>query len=177
MKKFISLVLLSLFLVSPVNAATKYGAQYTNQFVTVPPVKVDPNVAGGRIGHCYDKYTYTADLAAGDVIKLCKLPAGSRVLGLTFGWDDLDASGGIVNLGWAASADAVESANSEGFLKDVDVTLAGSSSLNTFFGGGGGTNYAGLGKEFASAVDVQVLIEGDTDTTSGTLQLNIIYAY
>lgn len=177
MKKFISLVLLSLFLVSPVNAATKYGAQYTNQFVTVPPVKVDPNVAGGRIGHCYDTYTFTADLAAADVIKLCKLPAGARVLALTLGWDDLDASGGTVDVGWAASSDAVVSANAEGFLKDIGVTLPGASSIGSIGGVGGGINAAGLGKEFASPVDIQVAIDGDTDVTSGGLQLNVIYAY
>lgn len=177
MKKLSFLILSALLMVMPAQAATKYGAQYTNQFVTVPPTKVDPNVAGGKLGHCYDTYTFTADLASGDVIKLCKLPAGARVLALTLGWDDLDASGGTVDVGWAASSDAVVSASAEGFLKDIGVTLPGSSSIGSIGGVGGGVNAAGLGKEFASPVDVQVAIDGDTDVSSGGLQLNVIYAY
>lgn len=177
MKKLTSLVLLFLALVTPAQAATKYGVNYDKQFVDVPPTKVSPNVQGGRVASCYDSYTLTADLAAADVIKLCKLPAGARVLALTIGWDDLDASGGTVDVGWAASSDAVESANAEGFLKDIGVTLPGASSIGSIGGVGGGINAAGLGKEFASPVDVQIAIDGDTDATSGSVQLNVIYAY
>lgn len=179
MKKLTSLVLLFLALVSPVQAATVYGVNYDKQYVDVPPTKVAPNVAGGRVGHCYDSYTFTADLAALDVIKLCKLPAGARVIDLVLAWDDLDGSGGNINVGWSASSDAVESADDDGFLKDVPVTSPGTSSLSVvgFQNGLGGQNPPGLGKEFASPVDVQVQIEGDTDVTSGGLKLNVIYAY
>lgn len=149
--------------------ATVYGTNATKRLVNVPQDMIAANAQHGSVRMCYDIYTLTADLAAADIIVMGQIPAGARVVGYWMKFSDLDVTGGTLNLGYGASADAVESASAAAFLSAVDVTSAGTKSQNDQ------ANMAGLGKLFASPVNVQVATVGDTDATSGTIEVCIYY--
>lgn len=149
--------------------ATVYGAYATDRLVDVPSDKIPANGNHGVVRVAYDSYALTADLAAADIITLGRIPAGARVVGYWLKSADLDASGGTVNLGWAASSDAVEAADPDGFLLTADVTSA------ITIDHGDQENMVGLGKVFSSAVDVIITTVGDTDATSGTISACIFY--
>lgn len=154
--------------------ATKYGTYSSDRLEDVPSTKIPADVQHGRIRIAYDEYTFTADLAAADVIHMGLLPKGARVVGYWLKADDLDASGGTLDLGWAASSEtsggsAVEAADDDGFLSNVDVTSA------ITIGHQDQENMTGLGKKFSAEVAIQVKIEGDTDVTSGTLKTCVFY--
>ena len=117
----------------------------------------------------YDKYTFTADAAAADTIGMGKLPKGARVIGYWLKCGSLDASGGTVDFGYAASSDAVEAANDDAFLANADVTSA------VTFDHTSQANMVGLGKAFDAEVELQIKIEGDTDTTTGTVETCVFY--
>ena len=69
----------------------------------------------GINGVAYGSYTFSANPTAGDIIQLCRLPAGAVVLG---GWlrsGDIDTNGTPtidVDVGWAANG--VEAADPDG---------------------------------------------------------------
>lgn len=155
--------------------ATKYGTYSSDRLEDVPSNKVPPHAQGGRIRCAYDEYTFTADLSAADVIHMGIIPKGARVVGYWMKADDLDGSGGTLDLGYAASAEldstgtAVEAADDDAFLANVDITSATTSDHATQ------ANMTGLGKLFNAEVAVQVKIEGDTDATTGTLKTCIFY--
>jgi hypothetical protein len=154
--------------------ATKYGVNATialNQATGIPAL-INQGELHSKLRVMYDSYTLTADLASGDVIKLgSPLPAGARVIGIQMWFDDLDAAGGTVNLGWAASASGepgtAEVADDDGFIAAADVTSAGIVI--------GLVGVAGLFKKFTAPVQVQAATAGDTDATSGSIKVAITY--
>jgi hypothetical protein len=83
---------------------------------------------------------------------------------------DLDGSGGTLNVGWIASADAVESADATGFASAVDVTSAG---VYDMFKDAPTSN--GQFKQFSSECQLSVATSGDTDATSGTVHVVLEY--
>lgn len=123
-----------------------------------------------------DVYEYSADLALNDVIRFGKIPAGAKIVDVKVMWDDLDASGGLVDVGWEASEQvdasgtALEAADPDGFLNDLDVTSAGSASLFE-----DQSSRPGYLKEFAAECWLSATIVGDTDATSGTLSIVVEY--
>lgn len=151
--------------------ATKYGSNATKrQNQSIPDLELQGESRGTML-IAYDEYALTADLAAADLIRLMKLPQGSRVHNVYVYSDDLDVSGGTIDIGWEASADAVEAADADGFMAAVDVTSA----ICQDMAGDQGTR-PGLFKKFSSEVQVGVTINGDTDATSGTIKVAIHYA-
>src|SRR5687767_9212043 len=100
--------------------ATIKGVNRT-YLTSTPPSKVPAGEAGGRVRVIYDTYEITADVASGDVLEMGSLiPQGARVLDVVLGADDLDASGGTLDVGWAAGASGAEVADPDGFLANAD---------------------------------------------------------
>src|ERR1044072_7859009 len=80
---------------------------------------------GAKVRVLSDKYSLPADTASANIIKMGKPPKGARVFDFRLIFADLDASGGTLDIGWAASSDAAEAADDDGFGANVDVTSAG----------------------------------------------------
>jgi len=125
----------------------------------------------GHVLSAYDTYELLADVVGGtDTLRMSKLPAGARVIDVRLFFDDLDAAGGTLDIGWEAGADAVEAADADGFLANVDVTSQGTVSMFE-----DQPSVAGFQKVFSEEVQVTVTFDADTDATSGTISLDILY--
>lgn len=153
--------------------ASKYGVEYTNVTQDVPSEKAPANKWHARLRCVYDSYALSADLASGDKIYLGKLPKGARVIDVLCSFTDLDASGGTIDIGYEynATADSSLTDDLDAFGVDVDVSAAASYSMASE-----GANLAGFGYEIEGDADVVVTIDGDTDATTGTIKLCVIYA-
>jgi hypothetical protein len=153
--------------------ATKLGVNATKIAASIPQL-AEQGEQKGRVKVLYDEYALTADLAVNDVIKMGGLlPAGARVMEVVCDSPDLDsASAGALTVGWAASADAVEAADDDGFLTTIDVHTAGKTlSMSSLLCSAA----PGKFKKFASPVQVQVKVSGETDATSGTIRCAVFY--
>lgn len=153
--------------------ASRYGVEYTKVTQNVPSEKAAANKWNANVRAIYDTFTLSADLASGDKIYLGKLKKGDRVLDVQVHFADLDASGGTIDVGYEYNA-AGESAlvdDLDAFLADVDVaTGAGSVAMSEQ------ANMPGAGYEVEGDADIVVSIDGDTDATSGTIKLVVLYA-
>lgn len=149
--------------------ATKYGAQYTDAFVDVPSDKVNGRDWGGKLERMYFSYALGgAVLALNDVVKLGKIPKGVRVLDAVLQFPDL-GTGGTAELGFAADAGAVETADADAFLTTVDMkTAADCVSMQQQMEAGGAN--AGFCKVFAAECDLQLAVTEATTATTGTIQ-------
>jgi hypothetical protein len=154
--------------------ASLYGAEYTNVTQDVPSEKAPINKWGGRLRCMYDTYALTADTASGDKIYLGKLKKGDRVLEVILATDDLDASGGTVDVGYEYNAAGESSLTDDpdAFLANVDVTTSGGISKSM----SASANMAGFGYAVEGDADIVVTLDGDCDATSGTIKLCVIYA-
>jgi len=153
--------------------ATKLGTNAT-KIAAVPAQLAEQGETRGRMLVHYDEFQFTADLAANDIIVMGGLlPAGARILDVVLDSSDLDtSSAGALISGWAASADAVEVADDNGFLTTVDVHTAGKAqSMSALLF----SNCPGKFKRFASAVQPQIVISGETDSTTGIIKQAIYY--
>jgi hypothetical protein len=151
--------------------ATLYGVQTTKRRNTQPAQRVDQGYDGGRVKVMSDKFTLSADLASGDFISMGRLPKGARVIDVRMVFPDLDAAGGTLDVGWQAGASAVEAADADGFLANVDVaTAAGSVSMFE-----DQSTVPGMQKVFAEEVEVGITVDGDTDAAAGTIYLDVHY--
>ena len=151
--------------------ASKYGVNAT-KWRAAPMQVAEQGQQGGNLKECYDKYTLTADLASGDVIHMGKIPKGARVIDVRLVSADLDAqSAGTLDIGWAASADGVEAVDADGFLADVDVNTA-AIAISMFTSQ---STRPGFQKTFAAEVQATVTIDGETDATSGSIHLEVLY--
>lgn len=153
--------------------ASLYGVEYTNVTQDVPSEKAPANKWHARLRCMYDHYALAADLAAGDKIYLGKLPKGARVIDVQCSFADLDASGGTVNIGYEynASGDSALTDDADAFGAAVDVTSAASYTMAAE-----GANLPGVGYEMEGEADIVITTVGDTDATSGTIKLCVIYA-
>jgi hypothetical protein len=100
-----------------------------------------------------------------------KLPKGARVLEVWVKSADLDASGGTVDVGWLASDDGVESASVNGFMDALDVATA----ADVFLMSANAAAPAGMFKKFGAAVQPVITTDGDTDATTGDIEMCIMY--
>jgi len=152
--------------------ATVYGVEATKAYNSEPATKISQGKFAGQLHVIMDSYSLSADLASGDVIRMGgKIPAGAKILNVEVKFPDLDASGGTLDVGWLASSDAVEAADADGFMANLDVTSAGFAALAS------ATHFANPGylKEFAAECQAAITVDGDTDATSGTIYMNIWY--
>tara|TARA_R110000868_G_scaffold268290_1_gene527507 strand:- start:864 stop:1346 length:483 start_codon:yes stop_codon:yes gene_type:complete len=81
-----------------------YGINYKSAFVTVPSSKITKGEAYGREHVMYEKFTFDADGAASETIKLGRLPAGAKVISARVFGPDLGGTG-TFELGNSASVD------------------------------------------------------------------------
>lgn len=150
--------------------ATLYGANATKRDVTNPSVKIDACDERARVRMIYDAYTLVGDLASGDLINFAKVPAGCRIVDVWVFFTDLDASGGTIDVGWAADSLAVETADDDGFIANADCTSADVIKMSDNLANG-----AGQFKKFAAECQVQAKVDGDTDATTGSIGVAVFY--
>lgn len=76
---------------------------------------VSAPIGGGVLCAAYGSYTLAANPTAGDIIQLCRVPAGATVIGGYIQAADIDTGTEELNfdLGWAANG--AESADPDGF--------------------------------------------------------------
>jgi hypothetical protein len=148
--------------------ATLYGTNATKLQVTLPHDFLDPGEQNGRLRVAYDDYTASGVLTSGDVIRFMKLPIGARIINAFLSHDDFGTAG-TLNLGWEASADSVESANSSGLLSSVDLNAA----ANVPFQWENAPS-SGLLKKFSAEVQISATIT-QTSSTSGTIKCCMLY--
>lgn len=134
---------------------------------------------GGHMRIAYDTYESGTSIAVGDVYVMGSLlPKGARVVDAVLFFDDLDTgSSCTLNLGYQASAElsagsAVEAADADAFLANVDVyTAAGSQSMQ-----GDQPTVAGNLKKFSAAVQpVVTAVTTNNSTASGTISMLLFY--
>jgi hypothetical protein len=128
--------------------------------------KLSPGNLGGRVRQLYFSFTGVAVIATTDFIKLCKLPAGARVIDYKIAFPDMGTTG-VFKLGNAASSDAVEAADDDAFGSGITVTSA---VLHV-----PAIAHAGLLKKFSSEVDIQLV--ATTATDAGNVTVNGYFAY
>lgn len=124
----------------------------------------------GMVLSAYDTYELVADLSSGDIIRMCRIPQGARIVDVQLFFDDLDTAGGTLDVGWAAGASGAEAADDNGFLAAVDVTSAGVASMFA-----SQSQNPGYQKVFAEEVELQVKVNGDTDAVTGTVSVEVHY--
>lgn len=148
--------------------STKYSSQMTKALAS-PQQLIEQGDVAGRVHLAYAEYDLAGDLAAGDVIKMLKLPQGARVVDVILASADLDASGGTLDVGWEANG--TDAADQDGFLAVVDVTSAITTNMLA-----ASENGAGHFVQFSAETQVSITTVGDTDATSGKIKLAVLYA-
>ena len=148
-----------------------YGVNNTKAYQNVPAEKIPAGEQNGRLRVAYDKISLT-EAVAGNVLHMMKIPAGARVIDAIIKVADLDSNtDGTLDVGWAASSDAVEAADADGFFNELNVQSARSESIS-----GGNASVPGHMKKFSSEVEVQIVPgAGVADATSGDIELVILY--
>lgn len=142
--------------------ATLYSDGYNKAWVNDPSEKVNPGELTGRVKVAYANHTFVANVnAIADVIKLFRLPKGARVLQATVVSPSLGTTG-ILSLGNAASADAVEAADPDSLIVVAQLDAGGQAVL-----GKTTSASAAVGKQFAADVDVQLVLTEATDAAAG----------
>lgn len=149
--------------------ATNNALQRAKREAAIPSLALQGD-RGGQIRSLYDTFALSADLASGDVIRFGKIPGGARIVDVRMIFTDLDVSGGTLNVGWQAGASGAEGASASGFGSAIDVTSAGVYSMFT-----SQSTAAGQGKLFVEEVEVVVATSGDTDATTGSITLEVLY--
>ena len=147
--------------------ATTNSTEYGNT-VAVPAVMNDVCDEHGRVRARSFTYTQVGAGAAGDLINLCKLPAGNvRVIGTSATYSAFGASR-TIKLGHTAYvnlANATVAASSTAFLTSTSIATAGTTTTHT--------TQKLVSKE---GILVQALIEGGTIPDAATLTGYVLYA-
>ena len=112
----------------------------------------------------YSSYTITAAFALNDVIEMLRVPAGARIVGVTFKSSDLDTSTGIV-------LDVGDASDTDRLIDGATIGQAGGTSTALVSSTGQFYKYT---TETVISVLVQVAATG-TAATSGTLELAVEY--
>ena len=149
-----------------------YGVNNTKQYQNVPSEMIPIGEQAGRLRVAYDKISLS-EAIAGDVLHMMKIPKGARVLDVICKFADLDSnSDGTLDIGWAASSDAVEGADADGFFNELAVhAAAGCKSMVAV-----GSSMVGHLKKFDAEVEVQIVPgAGVADATSGDIELSVLY--
>lgn len=163
--------------------ATLYSDQYSDAYVEVPSSKINSPDFNGIPRIAYFSYPLPSVAPSNsDVIKLCKLPKGARVLNAVLDLPDLGDTT-VLDLGWAASAEldssgsAVEAADDDGLLASIDGDVAKDAfSMLTAMEAGG--TLPGHLKKFSAEVDVQIKVTDawTSTTTTDSIKGYILYA-
>lgn len=152
--------------------AVNYGVNATKALVTKPTPMADPGSFNGRLRVLRDKFTLTADLAVADTILMGSLlPAGAYVVDVMCKFADLSTGSGTLDIGWQVSADGAEAANTSGWFSAMNVNTA----ADVLNAKDNAAAPAGICKLFTAAVQPVITVNGDTDATSGAIDLVIMY--
>jgi hypothetical protein len=151
--------------------ADYYGINHTLAYRNEPSEKIDPGEQFGRVRVAFDSIDLSSQAAitTSDTVSLMKIPAGARVLEVVLASADVGTTGDA-NLGWAASADAVEAADADGFLVAVDINAAADVHKMT-----DQANVPGQFKKFASEVTETMTPSENFTATSGLLEVAVYY--
>lgn len=143
--------------------ATVYSNILTNELAH-PSVKNTPNEQGGSVRFIRATYAIGAadELAVNDVIEICDIPQGARVVDMRV---TAPASGatGEADIGWAAGANGDEAADADGFYTSdqFDPGDAAITFKQIAF------DRPGLNKEFVEKVRVQATVTEITADAGG----------
>jgi hypothetical protein len=149
--------------------ATVYTTEYNNAYVVEPSVKNDVTKLHGRVRLIKADITFAAELAVSDVIKICKLPKGARVIDARV-VAPADAASGIYNVGWEANGDIV--ADADGLFVGASECDFGAAALDAKLKG----TSPSFGKKFeAETVISATVTEISTDATGNTHQFCVFY--
>jgi hypothetical protein len=105
-----------------------YSTEYTLNYRTVPPdVAVHRNKQSNVRGKIFS-YTQAATGTDGDLVYLCRLPAGSRILlPLSYIYVSAWSASTVLDVGWAAYVDptgAAVVADPDGLIDGLDISNA-----------------------------------------------------
>lgn len=151
--------------------ATYYGNQYQDAFVNIPSNRIRPGDISGEVKVMFFDFTVPAVAPiANDVFKLAKIPKGARVLEACLMFPDLGTTG-LVSLGYAASADAVEAADSTAFISSQDVFTA----ADTILASQQQANPTGVMKLFSAEVDLELKVNTAWTAVAGTVKGYLLY--
>lgn len=153
--------------------ATIYSNQYAGAYVNKPMEQIKPGDISGDVHFAFFDFTVPAVAPTnGDIVKLCKLPKGAKVVDFKLIHPALGA--GSLNVGWAASAELLpgsttpaEAAVANGLAAAVAVTAAGQAVI--------ANTAVGNLKDFAAEVDVQIDIATTWTATTGVVKGYIKY--
>ena len=147
-----------------------------------PPSLVEQGKFGGAVRVMYDKYVFlAADFTAGDTLKMgAPLPAGATILKAVLVTTALGGSTSDLDVGWNASDDGVEAADTNGIFAAVvcDSAVSAYAPSDTVAGGGAtvGTLSAFFHKKFESSVQIVITANGTCSNDAGdTVELEIWY--
>lgn len=151
--------------------ATLYSNQYQDAFVDVPSDFIRSGDVSGEVKFMFFDFTVPGTAPTnGDKYKLGKIPKGARVIEAALSFPDLGTAG-TLELGWAADAGAVETADDNGFLASVDVATA----ADTIKMSDNLANAAGFCKLFSAECDLELLVTTTWTATSGTVKGYLLY--
>lgn len=151
--------------------ATLYSNQYQDAFVDVPSDFIRSGDVSGEVKFMFFDFTVPGTVPTnGDIYKLGKIPKGARVIEAVLSFPDLGTAG-TLDLGWAADAAAVETADDNGFLASVDVNTA----ADTIKMSDNLANGAGLCKLFSAECDLELKVTTTWTATSGVVKGYLLY--
>lgn len=141
---------------------TYFSSQFQQAYVTVPSEKISVGDSSGDVQVAQFNIAATAAvLSSADILKLVKLPQGSRILQVRLVVGALGA--GTLNVGWSASANGLEAASASGVVSALAVTSA---TANVYY-----PNNA----RFAGEVDLQIIPVVST-SASGAISGYVLYS-
>ena len=153
--------------------ASKYGNNYKAKYITVPETKIPVGEQRGVVRVAYDKFDMATDglgVTTSDTIYMQKIPAGARVIDAWLKFADMGTSG-VVDIGWQASADGVETADADGIFSAIDVQAA----ADCLLASQDDASPLVVNREFSSEVGVVMVFSTLTTATTGTIELTIQY--
>jgi hypothetical protein len=113
----------------------------------------------------YSEYAIGAALALNDLIRMVKMPAGARVLGVTLGADDLDTGGSP-----AITLDVGDDADPDRYVAASTIGQTGAAPTGAILKAGFGYVYSE-----DDTIDILVKAAPATGATTGTLRLAATY--
>lgn len=142
--------------------ATLEGVNYA-KINSEPSQKVLKGEVKGKVSVHYDEHTFADDVnAIADIVKIGGLlPEGARILGAKVKCPSLGTTG-ILSFGYAASADAVESADADGFIVVAQLDAGGQEVLGVDTAAS-----VAIGKQLAAAVQPQLVFTEASDDAAG----------
>ena len=138
--------------------AELYGSEFQKAYIDEPSGKLDANERDGRKRYSFSSSTPSADLNAGDIVKLLKIPANASIVDARLRIEAFGANNAF-DIGWAAGES--ESADSTGLFSAVDTTAAVDVSL--------ADSVNGYRKKFSEEVDIQIEVGATVAGASGNL--------